>query len=216
MINLLPEDIKSQIVYARKNARLVRFVFVGIIGLVSVGLATAGGTIIIANAEKNLNSTLAANNTNLPAIKLTEGQVNDLSDKIKGISAVLSREVKFSDILRYMGGTLPSGTILTNLSLSNKLAGTLNIDVASTTYDSVAVFRQNIDDFGKAHPDKLLFTKADINNVTCNDPTKPPPATTGTSGGIDQSKYPCQGKLTATFAPKVSGASNPVTPGATP
>jgi len=216
MINLLPEDIKSQIVYARKNARLVRYVFVGIIGLVSVGLATAGGTIIIANAEKNLNSTLATNNANLPAIKLTEDQVNDLSDKIKGISAVLSREVKFSDILRYMGGNLPSGTILTNLSLGEKLAGTLNIDVASTNYDSVAVFRQNIDDYGKTHPDKLLFVKADINNVTCNDPSKPVTTTSTEGGGIDQAKYPCKGKLTATFAPKVSGATNPAATGATP
>jgi Tfp pilus assembly protein PilN len=204
MINLLPPDIKSQIVYARKNARLVRFVIVGIIGLLGVALVTAGGTIIIANAEKNLSSTLDANNTNLPAIESTEAQVNDLSDKIKAISAVLSREVKFSDILRYMGGTLPSGTILTNLSLSEKLAGTLNIDVASNNYDSVAVFRQNLEDFGKTHPDKLLFSKADINNVTCNDPSKPAPSQGTSDGGIDQSIYPCLWKLTATFAPTPS------------
>ncbi len=94
---------------------------------------------------------------------------------------VLSREVLFSKLLTQIAAVTPTNTSLTDLSISN-VAGSLDITAISSDYQSATQLQVNLED-----PRNKIFSKADIQNITCNpDATDP--------------RYPCSVRIKALFS----------------
>lgn len=185
MINLLPPETKQNIVYARRNRHMLRWATAMFISIIAIGLITAGG-------QWHLNRTVAAytkqveqGREHLKVQKLEETQkrVEDITNSLKLVLQVLSREVLFSKLIRQVGAAMPENTILTNLQIA-KVEGGLDLDAAAADYNTASQIQVNLND-----PANKLFEKADIVSINC----------TSTTAQVQTNKYPCQVKIRALF-----------------
>lgn len=185
MINLLPPDIKAEYHFARRNRRLSRWAgtfMLGIAGLLA--LAVIGWFYMqhfadtyqkqVADAQQQLD------NQHFDSV---QKQVADISNNLKLVIQVLSREVLFSQLLDRLGTVTPSNVILTNLSIQQTTGG-IDITAQTTDYNAATQLQVNL-----ADPANQIFAKADIVNIICGTNTTNP-------------RYPCTATIRALFAAK--------------
>jgi Tfp pilus assembly protein PilN len=201
MINLLPPDVKESITFARRNTRLRKWSISLLVSVLAIGGIVIAGHLYMQQSIRTLSAQVEQGNQQLEAQKLTEtqNQVKELTNSLKLVVQVLSREILFSKLLSQVGSALPSGAVLTQLSI-NTIQGGLDLQASAVDYQTATQVQVNLQD-----PQNKIFEKADIVNVQCtNDPS---------SAGA-QSGYPCTVQLRALFA-----KNNPflfITKGTTP
>jgi Tfp pilus assembly protein PilN len=188
MINLLPPEIKSDIVYARRNAILLKWLLVIILVLAGVILTVIAGQIFINQSKKNQTSQIEAGKTVLKKEELakTQEQIKTLSDSIKLANDVLSKQIAFSKVLTRIGEVVPQGSVLTGLSI-NKLEGGIDLTAATKDYNTATQVQLNLQD-----PRNQIFEKADIIRIQC--------AENGSATNVLRSLYPCDTTIRALFA----------------
>lgn len=186
MINLLPPNIKEDILYARRNTRLLRWSVMFVIVFVGVGLIVGFGGLYLRQSTQAYYQQLATTTQQLKDQKLDETQqrVQEMSNNIKLALQVLSREVLFSKLVQQIGAAMPADTTLTALQI-NKLQGGIDLSAQAVDYNTATQIQVNLQD-----PANQIFAKADIQNITCN--------SNGT--GTFNKKYPCQVQIRALFA----------------
>ena len=183
MINLLPTDLKQEYLYARRNTSLRRWAFALLFGLVGVGLVTTGGLLYMQNSIDTYSRQVVQSEDSLKEQKLNETRKHseDITNSLKLVVDVLSREVLFSKLLTQIAAVTPAQTSLTDLSI-NSVQGSLDITAVSSDYQSATQLQVNLQD-----PANKIFSKADIQNISCN-PTATDP------------QHPCTVTLKALFA----------------
>ncbi len=188
MINLLPPQVKENITYARHNTRLLHWIialFIGILGIVGT---VAIGHMYLRQSTSSYASLVKAGQENLKQQQLEETQlkVRDITDSLKLATQVLQREILFSKLLAQTGAVLPSGSVLTGLSI-NQVQGGIDIQAAAVDYQTATQVLLNLQD-----PENKIFEKADIVNIQC--------APAGGSTDPISAKYPCSIQIRALFA----------------
>lgn len=181
MINLLPDDVKTNIMYARRNTKLRKWV-VALSGvLVGVFVFLAAGHLYIASTTSRYSEQVAKAEESLKAQKIdeTEKRLQDLSSNLKLIIQVLSKEVLFSKLLRQAGAVMPPGSVLSSIELS-KVEGGIDLSAEAQDYETASRIQVNLQD-----PSNKLFDKVDIIQVNC---------------GNTEGRYPCRVTLRAQFA----------------
>lgn len=188
MINLLPPETKQTLMYARRNTKLRQWAFgltIGIIGILSI--ITVGHLYlqqsIRAHAAQIEQGKASFQTQNLEE---TQQRVQSLSDSLKLVTQVLQKEILFSKLLAQAGSALPSGAVLSELSI-NKVQGGLDLRAAATDYQTATQVQVNLQD-----PNNKIFEKADIVNIQC--------VTPGPASDPVQSRYPCTIQLRTLFA----------------
>ncbi len=187
MINLLPPAVKENILYARRNTRLRHWIF-GLLASVLVIAATAAlGHLYLQQSIHSYTDQVHQGEEQLKAQKLeeTQAQVQDLTNSLKLVVQVLSREILFSKLLTQVGAALPGGSVLTNLSIS-KVSGGIDLQAAATDYQTATQVQVNLQD-----PNNKIFEKADIINIQC---------AAQANGDAIKAQYPCTVQLRALFA----------------
>jgi len=181
MINLLPPDIRQNIMYARRNARLLRWTVGLLIGIVGIGLVIGIGYVYMNKLGKDYatQATQAQADLDKQNPAQTQKEVEDITNSLKLVVQVLSREVLFSKLLAQIGASLPSGSVLLNLSI-NKLQGGIDLSAGATDYQTASQVQVNLQD-----PNNKIFDKADIISIQCT---------------TDGSTYPCTATIRAQFA----------------
>ncbi len=183
MINLLPPDVKSNIVFARRNTSLRSWLLALMAAIVAVCIVVGSGQLYLRYSINTYTKQLSAGQEQLKAQNLEETQkeVEAVSSNLKLVVQVLSRAVLFSKLLGQIGSTIPSGSVLTNLSISNKVDGGIDLSFASTDYQTGTQVQLNLSD-----PNNKIFEKADIINIQCAQTAVP-------------TKYPCTIQIRALF-----------------
>jgi capsular polysaccharide biosynthesis protein len=183
MINLLPPELKQSYRYAHANVRLVRWVTLSIIALVGLAVISVGGILFLQHSTDNYRTQAAATQDYLKAHhqKDTQKKVTDMSNNLKLVTQVLSREVLFSKLLTRLGSVMPSNVILDNLSIT-QTTGAINISAKATDYQAATQVQVNL-----ADPANRIFSKADIVSINCE-------------GDANNPKYPCRVIIKALFA----------------
>jgi len=188
MINLLPPPIKESYHYARRNTRLVRWVFA--LGIAFFGLAaiSAGGLWYLRQTTQDFQTqaSLAEDSLRQQNQKQVEEQVKDISDNLKLAVQVLSKQVLFSELLKRLAVITPDNATLSNLAIS-QIQGAVDITANTTDYNAATQLQVNM-----ADPENRIFSKADIVSINCTTPT-------GSTTGI-ASRYPCNVTVRALFA----------------
>lgn len=201
MINLLPPEVKENITYARRNTRLRKWCIALFVSVLAIGGVVVAGQLYMQQSIRAYSTQVEQDKQQLEAQKLTETQnkVKDLTNSLKLVVQVLSREILFSKLLSQIGAALPNGSVLTDLSI-NTVQGGLDLRASAVDYQTATQVQINLQD-----PNNKIFEKADIVNVQC----------AGTSTlGTAPSEYPCTVQVRALFA-----KNNPflfITKGATP
>ncbi len=184
MINLLPPELKLDYQYARRNYRLVNWLaacgvaMAGIGVLALVGLTIFNGSIGTYKTQVDVAQAQLARE-NITGVKK---QVTDISNNLKLMVQVLSKEILFSKLLSRLGSITPSDVVLTNLTIDQTQTG-MDLIAQSGSYNSAAQLQANLTD-----PGNQIFSKADIVSITC---------ATGTA--ITNPKYPCTIDIQAQF-----------------
>lgn len=187
MINLMPNDIKEQLVYGRRNRLLLRWMFAVFMVIVVVAAMTVFGQYYI---NRNVNSLQAV-------AKITKQRIEDqnlaavqkdiltLSNNFKIVTQLLSKQLLFSKMFVKIGGIIPNGAILNSITLSTTNSA-LDLNVVATNREAATQAFVNISD-----PKNGLFEKADLISVNCTSKTDAPSTSTSAASSAMASKYPC-------------------------
>jgi len=182
MINLLPNDYRKDLLYARQNATLRNWIIVLIVALLGVLVIVGCGFLFLQNEARNQSKTLAASQNNLKSqdIEGTTKQLDEISTNTKLILQVLDREILFSKLLRQLGSILPANTALQQIEIAD-LKGGIALQAGASSIESATQLQLNLQD-----PNNKIFQKADIESINC---TKQ----------VEGSAYPCTVQLRALF-----------------
>lgn len=184
MINLLPSKVRQDMLYARRNSYLLKWLFALIGTLVLTVFIILAGLVYLQTTTKSTQKTADTNNHNLQSQKLeeTQKQVDEVSNNLKLATQVLSREILFSKLLSQLGSTLPANTALQELQI-DKLQGGISLVALAKDINSSTQIQVNLQD-----PANKIFDKVDIETINCD--------SSPTSGKL----YPCSVQLRALFA----------------
>jgi hypothetical protein len=164
MINLLPPELKSSYVYARRNVALRRWVVIVLIAL--LGLAAIGtyGLVALQQSDTNYNKQSIALQDQLDRehVNQTKKRVQDISSSLKLTVKVLSNEVLFSKLIKQIGAAMPNGAVLADLKISTA-DNALDLTADATNYTTATQVQVNM-----ADPKNQIFSKADIINIKCD------------------------------------------------
>ncbi len=181
MINLLPNDVRQEVLYARRNRLLFRWsagMVIAIIGIIGIIFA---GQLYLSQLSKTYERQVASEQEQIKTQKLdeTQAQAEEISTNLKLVVQVLSREVLFSQLLKRVGAVMPPGAALAGLNI-NKLQGGIDLTAVAIDYQSATQVHVNLQD-----PSNQIFEKVDLISAEC-DPT-------------DKTSYPCKINLRAAF-----------------
>jgi Tfp pilus assembly protein PilN len=182
MINLLPPEVKEDILYARRNVVLLRWCGAMLLSTIALLAIVFAGQLYMNKAIASYSTQVALSTEQLKTQKLEETQkrVTEFSANLQLGIQVLSRQVVYSDLLRQLGNVLPAGTILNDLRVT-KLEG--GIDLQFNTRDEhTATLLQD----ALKNPDNKVFEKADILSINCPKSSLDP-------------NYPCRVSIRALF-----------------
>ena len=183
MINLLPPEYSSAIHFGRLNARLRWRLSASMVATAGLILVMSIGWVYINQQSKDLGRSISTIKRQLDAQNLTsvQKQADEITQNVRLINQVLGREIRFSDLIQDIGKVMPSGTVLSSLTLS-KVNGALDLSANARDYNSAAQIAVNLSD-----PKNNIFEKVDIVNVNCS-----------TIGA-----YPCSASFKALFSKNV-------------
>lgn len=181
MINLMSPTHSANLRYRHTNTILRRWLITSTLAIGGLILIVVVGWLYIANQNRDLTNSINLTKTQLQAQNLSEvqKQATTLTGNIKTINQVMSREIHFSDLIQQIGTVMPSGTVLSSLSLGS-VNGAIDLSVNSKDYTSAAQLAINLGD-----PKNNIFQKVDIVNINCS----------STSVNV----YPCSGTYKALF-----------------
>ena len=182
MINLIPTEMKQELMFARRNRQLARWAVILVIALLGVGTVVLGGQVYLQRSINSYTKQLEQDRAFLKDQKLeeTQAQLEGISSSVKLVVQVLSREVLFSKLLKQLGTVIPPGTALLELQI-DKLQGGVALRAGAINVQAATQLQVNLQD-----PANQIFEKADIDNITCS-PPKP------------DVKYPCIINVRALF-----------------
>ncbi len=184
MINLLPPDTKQEISYARRNSRLLRWGVILFCSVVSAWLIVFGGIFYTQNSIQSYVRQSEATKDQLQSQKLeeTQAKVQDISNHLKLVVQVLSKEILFSKLLQQIGSVIPPKSILTDLKIA-KLEGGIDLTAIASDEVTATQVQVNLQD-----PSNKIFDKVDIINITCSSTSTADP------------RYPCTVTVRARFS----------------
>ena len=185
MINLLPDTIKINYRYGKRNVGLRRWVAAVIIAFVGLGAIATFGLLTLQQQTKHYDTLVGDSQIALQKAHFTEtqDQVKTISNNFKLVVKVLSNEVLFSDLIKQIAATIPASANLTGLNI-NKSQGAIDISAIATDYTTATQVQINL-----ADPANKIFSKADIVSVAC------------ISNANTNPQYPCTVSIHALFAP---------------
>jgi len=184
MINLLPPDVKSDYVYARRNVTLRRWVLLFFVALVGLGCIATYGMLTLHQSNSKYGKEIAATEKFFKEEKFaeTQKQIEDISGSFKLVVKVLGQEVLFSQLLKQIAAIMPANANLTGLNISQTTGG---IDITAVTPDYATATQVQVN---LADPNNKIFSKADIVGITCAADTANP-------------EFPCTVTIRALFGP---------------
>jgi len=183
MINLLPPQTKEAIKYARRNVTMIQYVALVVLVAFAIISTLMFGQAVISRNEADIKTSIENSQSKITELEKVNEEAEELSSTIETISTLLASEVKFSELLTEIGSLLPSGTVLTNLAVSDDRSEPIILDTNVTNETASAILRENLSDSD-------LFTSADIISITLVDDP----------GSI----YKFSARLQAYFAPNVT------------
>lgn len=160
MINLLPPGRVLNIRLARSNTILRRYIELIIVGSLVLLAAILVARYFFGVQNDNIQRTVDLNNAKIASLQPVQKQAEELSATVNTISGLLSRNVKFSDMLTQIGGIMPPGSVLTGLKFSlEDVEAPLVVSAQVDNEQKAAVLRNNL-------AASSLFEKAELKNIT--------------------------------------------------
>lgn len=208
MINLLPPGRVLNIRLARSNTILRRYIELIIVGSLVLLSALLIARYFFGVQNENVQKTVDLNSAKIASLEPVQEQAEELSATVNTISGLLSRNVKFSDMLTQIGGIMPPGSVLTGIKFSlEDVEAPLVVSAQVDNEQKAAVLRNNL-------AASSLFEKAELKNITkiedqISTTTPTNPASDQSASGATQpaSAYKFTTVINAYFKPGILGGT---------
>ena len=189
MINLMPVEAKTNILYARRNTHLAHWTVGSLMIILAMAATVVLGGFYIDSSKQRLSNSITSTQDTITTQKLDETQkeAENISGGVKLIVQVLSKEILFSKLLQQLGTLMPAGATLGDVQLSSKIDGALDLTANAVSQQAATQVQLNLQD-----SKNNLFDKVDAISVTCADKA---------GGGSADPRYKCQIVLRAQFKP---------------
>lgn len=180
MINLVSNQRREDLMYARRNTKLLHWIVSIVLVIAGLIVLTAAGYIYSRQSTGRYAADVQASRAILDSdeTKQTETRIQDLSSNLNLIIKVLSNQVLFSQLLRQIGSIMPPGTILSSIEIA-EVAGGIDLSAQARDYHSATQVQVNLQD-----DTNQLFEKVDLVSINC---------------GESDDGYPCTVSLRAEF-----------------
>lgn len=184
MINLLPPEVKTGYLYARRNVVLRKWVVAFLVAFIGIGALATYGLLTLKQSTIHYQDEIAATQKTFAQEKSvqTQKQIQDISNNFKLAVKVLSQEVLFSQLIQQVAATIPDNANLTGLTI-NQTQGGIDISANATDYKTATQVQVNL-----ADPKNKIFSRADIVSISCS------------SDSNADATYPCTVNIRALFA----------------
>lgn len=184
MINLMPPEYKVEIIYARRNVVVLRWLVVMFIALVVMLGIIFGGQMYMrqTSARYTQNVNKAREQLQSQNFEETQAKLASISNNVKLAIQVLSREILFSKLIRQLGSAMPENTVLKQLQI-DKLQGPITLQAQALDITAATQLQVNLQD-----PANKIFEKADIETINCS------------PNAGEKQIYPCSVQIKALFA----------------
>lgn len=159
MINLLSPSSQQQHRAARLNLRLRSYLVAFSFVFVSVA-AIFGGGLYLTLRERNIAEAQYEERENSVAnYKNTRDQADEFTANLKTAKAILSHEVRYSDMITQIARELPSDAVLTTLTLDKEtLSKPVTFSARVKTKDGAINLKSTLEK-------STLFENVNINNI---------------------------------------------------
>jgi Tfp pilus assembly protein PilN len=159
MINLLPPEQKQSIKYGRLNVALTRYISLTLLVIMALLVVFFIGAQRLDNTQEEIWAQVENDRAEVEELLGYQDEAKEIADDVDTLSKILKREVKFSDLLTSIGGVMPSGSVLTQLSLDEDRTKPLNLTAMVVDGPTAAVLRTNLEESD-------IFDKADIVSIS--------------------------------------------------
>ncbi len=162
MINLLPNDVREERMYGRRNRMLVGYISTMLVAAALVAIVMLGSLRFVASDESSIRATIEADSVQIAQL---ESQISDLSttvSRFKTVNEVFEQSLSFSDLIPEIGSLLPQGSILNGLSLTGGTTDPLSLDISLLNAELVPVLQSNL-------VQSELFEAADVASISSTD-----------------------------------------------
>ncbi len=133
MINLLAPEDQRQLIAARTNSLLLRYVL--LLGLLIVLLAAemGGAYIVLANEKSRNEAVITENQASTASYSATKTQAAAFASDLSTAKYILNQQVPYTSIILRLAATLPESTVLDKVSIDPATFGTSTTLVAHTS-----------------------------------------------------------------------------------
>lgn len=167
MINLLPNNRKTEIKASRTNTAILRYLVMSV-AVVLVILSIFYIYKIALNVTKNSSEQTVANSTvEDSSYNETKQKIDTLNSRLSESKTILDSQISYSKILTNLGKLMPENTVLENISISTTaLSSPVNI----TAYGKSV---EDITNLQTAFQSSSLFSSVTFQTVNEADSTLP-------------------------------------------
>ena len=163
MINLLPPKRLLNIRVARNNTVLRRYVELALASIIVLAVSVGFSYYFLSSQQDDVKKTNELTQSKSEELKPVQKQAEELSASVNTISSLLSRNIKFSELLTQIGGLMPEGSVLTGLQFSiEDLESPLVVSAQIENESTAAVLRSNL-------ASSPLFKDVTIKSITQNE-----------------------------------------------
>ena len=159
MINLLPPENKEAIKFGKVNLTILQYVILAIAVVIVVLGVLVVGSIKLSKIQANLDQEITSTQRKVTTLKTYQEQAGSISKEVKLVGNILDSEIKFSELIPQIGSVMPSGSVLTQLSLNEDISAPLSLTIKVDSEDTAAVLRTNLEQSD-------VFSRADIISLT--------------------------------------------------
>lgn len=140
MINLLPTDIKEQITYAKRNAVVVRYLWLAFIVFLGLAVIFAGSNWYLGHRISEADQHTKEKQSQLQGFSSLQSKVKLANQRISSLHNLQTNQAKMSAVLKELAAHTPSGALITNISLTGDDSKPVGIvATANSLNDAVAL-----------------------------------------------------------------------------
>lgn len=165
MINLLPPELKEQANYAKRNSRLLRYISIGLLVAVLLGVLLMGSLWYGDHQINNLNNVLNSRKHTETSYQSTEKNVKSLESNLSILEKLVNAKTHYSVLLADVAGLLPNGAYINSMTLTGDDTQPMQILLTVTSFNQAAQVRNS---FATSE----RFKSADIQSITQNQDSK--------------------------------------------
>jgi Tfp pilus assembly protein PilN len=166
VINLLPPELKQDILYARRNTMLFRWCLTMLVVTALLLSIVFIGQVYIDSATRSYSTQVALSRQQLKDQQLdeTRERVAEFGSNMQLGIQVLSRQVVYSALLNELSDTIPANAVLNDLRLT-QLEGGIDLQFRTRDEQTASRLQQALQD--PVDQQNRIFRKADILSLSC-------------------------------------------------